>query len=164
MFAQLATSKWVWANNQVAAMTNSVMRTNYVSSSAGLLLAWLLLALLMLSGAATAGPNWRVEGNSQASEMAQVGGQCVRETDWMRRHHMELISHDRNLTVHQGVRTIDGSLAGCVNCHANKHEDGAAIPVTATQGPDGAQFCASCHLYTGVAMDCFACHSAVPNP
>lgn len=138
-----------------------MMRIQAARKPAQLLLA-LLLALL-LSGMAGAGPNWRVEGNSQASEMAQSGGQCVRETDWMRRHHMELISHDRNITVHQGVRTLDGSLAGCVSCHANKNGAGVPIPVTAMQGPGGTQFCAGCHEYTGVSMDCFTCHSDVPT-
>ena len=26
-----------------------------------------------------------------------------------------------------------------------------------------AQFCAGCHEYTGVTLDCFSCHSSTPN-
>ena len=121
-----------------------------------------LVSLLMIS-TAYAGKNWRAEGNSKASQMAQTGGVCVRETGDMRRNHMELIQHDRDVTVHQGIRTLDGSLKGCVNCHANKQESGEYVPVTAMSGPGGSQFCASCHAYTSVSLDCFQCHSTVPT-
>jgi len=36
-----------------------------------------------------------------------------------RRNHMELIRHQRDLTVHEGIRTTRHSLANCVNCHAD---------------------------------------------
>lgn len=128
-----------------------------------LALVWGLLVSLVLVGIAQAGPNWRNEGNSQASQMAQNGESCVRETPWMRRNHMDLLQHDRDVTVHQGIRTLDGSLKECVSCHVNKGDDGKHVPVTAMQGPSGSQFCAGCHAYTGVALDCFQCHSNVPT-
>jgi hypothetical protein len=121
-----------------------------------------LVSLLMIS-TANAGKNWRAEGNSKASQMAQNQEMCVRDTDFMRRNHMELIQHDRDVTVHQGIRTLDGSLKECVTCHANKHESGEFVPVTAMSGPGGSQFCASCHAYTSVSLDCFQCHSTVPT-
>lgn len=105
-------------------------------------------------GAAQADPNWRENGTSKA---AVEGGQCVRETSWMRRNHMALIKHDRELTVVEGVRTIDGSLAGCVACHANRDASGGFIPVEAED-----QFCAGCHEYTATTLDCFQCHATVP--
>jgi hypothetical protein len=116
---------------------------------------WLLAgALFALAGAALADPNWRENGNSRA---AVEGGQCVRPTDWMRRNHMDLIKHDRTVTVHQGVRTVDGSLAACVECHANKDPQGQPVPIDAP-----GEFCAGCHEFTGTTMDCFSCHATVP--
>ena len=119
-------------------------------------LIWMLLAVaIVFANAAGADPMWRQNGNSKA---ATEGGQCVRPTDWMRRNHMKLVKHDRDVTVHDGVRTIDGSLSECVACHVNKDTAGAAVPVN---GPD--QFCAGCHEYTGTSLDCFSCHSTVPR-
>jgi hypothetical protein len=112
------------------------------------------VALAFVAGAASADPNWRENGTSKA---ALEGGQCVRETGWMRRNHMALIKHDRDLTVVDGIRTIDGSLAECVACHANRDESGAFVPVTSED-----QFCAACHEFTGTTMDCFMCHATVP--
>lgn len=114
----------------------------------------LLTLLLILCGQVVADPNWRENGSSRA---AVEGGQCVRETAWMRRNHMELLKHDRDITVHQGVRTIDGSLSGCIACHANRDGD-RYLAVNAED-----QFCAGCHTFAGVRMDCFTCHTAVPN-
>lgn len=90
--------------------------------------------------------------------MARSGGQCVRPTDEIRRSHMALLKHDRDLTVVDGIRTIDGSLSGCIACHANKDSHGAFIAVNAED-----EFCAGCHEYTGVALNCFQCHATVPT-
>ncbi len=118
-------------------------------------LPWLLAgALIALAGVANADKNWRENGSSRA---AVAGGQCVRPTDWMRRNHMDLIKHDRTLTVHQGIRTLDGSLAACIDCHANKSDQDGHVPVTAP-----GEFCAGCHEFTGTTLDCFSCHSTVP--
>lgn len=112
-------------------------------------------AVTVLAGIAQADENWKQNSNSKAATEAQA---CVKETPWMRRNHMDLIKHDRNITVHQGVRTIKGSLKGCVACHANKDEQGAYIPVV-----DSEQFCADCHQAAGVTLDCFSCHKTVPE-
>jgi hypothetical protein len=121
---------------------------------------WLWLsagALLVLAATVSADPNWRQNGNSQAAHSAREGGQCVRETKWMRRNHMALIKHDRTVTVHQGVRTVDGSLAECVACHVNKDEHDKYVAINSSD-----EFCAGCHEFTGVTMDCFSCHATVP--
>lgn len=119
-------------------------------------LIWMsLVVAISFATAAVADPMWRENGNSKA---ATEGGQCVRPTDWMRRNHMQLVKHDRDVTVHDGVRTVDGSLSECVACHANKDSTGTPVSVN---GPD--QFCAGCHEYTGTSLDCFLCHSTVPR-
>jgi len=81
---------------------------------------------------------------------------CVRETGFMRRNHMELIKHQRDVTVYQGIRNTTDSLANCVDCHVG-YDQHRPVPVYA----DG-QFCRACHEFAAVGMDCFGCHSAVP--
>ena len=44
----------------------------------------------------------------------------------MRRNHMELIKHQRDATVHDGIRGTKHSLAGCIDCHVVPRADGAA--------------------------------------
>jgi hypothetical protein len=78
------------------------------------------------------------------------GEQCVEPTDDMRRNHMKYILHQRDKTMHQGIRTTKHSFKHCVDCHAD--------PATnSVQGQDG--FCSSCHEYASVKIDCFTCHT-----
>jgi hypothetical protein len=88
---------------------------------------------------------------------ATTGERCVEPTDVMRRNHMRFLMHQRDDTVHSGIRGAKHSLVGCIGCHAQKDAAGAAIPVNA-QG----QFCESCHGFAGVSLDCFECHAGVP--
>jgi hypothetical protein len=81
-------------------------------------------------------------------------GQCVEDTQFMLRNHMELLKHHRDLTVHKGVRTTQHSLANCVACHASK-ETGRV-----TGSKDA--FCESCHRFAAVTLDCFECHADRP--
>ncbi len=88
---------------------------------------------------------------------ASKGEQCVEPTDVMRREHMRFLRHQRDDTVHAGIRGAKHSLVGCIDCHAQRDSRGVAIPVNAE-----GQFCASCHRFAGVRMDCFECHATVP--
>lgn len=83
---------------------------------------------------------------------------CVAPIAEIRRDHMVYLQHDRVETVRNGVRDLDYSLAGCIDCHAAKDDKGNYQPVDA-QG----QFCASCHDYVAVAPACFQCHSSKPE-
>ena len=85
---------------------------------------------------------------------AGTGDRCVENTPFMRRNHMELLQHHRDLTVREGIRTTQHSLANCVTCHASKKTG----RVTGAEG-----FCSSCHSYAGVAPDCFECHADRPK-
>jgi len=78
------------------------------------------------------------------------GEKCVAPTDEMRRNHMEKILHQRDETMHEGIRTKQYSLKNCVNCHADPKTNSVL-------GKDG--FCQSCHQYAAVSIDCFSCHS-----
>ena len=86
-----------------------------------------------------------------------AGESCVEPTDIMRRLHMQFLMHQRDDTVHGGIRGAKHSLVGCIECHAQTDTRGAAIPVNAE-----GQFCESCHSFAGVRMDCFECHATVP--
>jgi hypothetical protein len=83
--------------------------------------------------------------------------ECVQPEEEMRRNHMEYILHQRDETMHLGVRTRQYSLEECINCHATKDASGEWIRVS-----DPRHFCATCHTYASVKIDCFQCHSDVP--
>lgn len=82
-------------------------------------------------------------------------GECVAPVDEMRRNHMLMLQHDRDTTVHQGIRKVRASLKGCVDCHASS-KTGSVIA-------SKDDFCASCHAYAGVKLDCFGCHASSPK-
>lgn len=74
-------------------------------------------------------------------------GNCVKDVEWMRANHMNLLKTERENAVRDGVRTQDHSLKNCFTCH--KHKD---------------KFCDQCHNYAGVNPGCFSnvggCHYA----
>jgi hypothetical protein len=84
--------------------------------------------------------------------------ECVEPEEEMRKNHMNYILHQRDKTMHEGIRTRQHSLEECVNCHTAKDEQGEYIPVN---GQD--QFCSSCHTYASVSIDCFQCHATKPE-
>jgi hypothetical protein len=92
------------------------------------------------------------------SIMKGKGEACVADTDYMRRNHMTELDHQRDETMHRGVRTKKFSLKECVACHAAPAPAGGYMPVNAP-----GQFCRSCHDYAAVSMDCFQCHAARPG-
>jgi hypothetical protein len=87
-------------------------------------------------------------------EPARAGSQCVAEPAFMRRNHMDLLTHQRNDTVRAGLRSGQFSLRACIACHASGATGSVAASAT--------NFCVSCHSYAAVKIDCFECHSARP--
>jgi predicted CXXCH cytochrome family protein len=86
------------------------------------------------------------------------GEQCVEDTGFMRKNHMELLLHQRDETMYKGIRTKKHSLKNCFTCHVVKGADNK--PVTA-KNPK--HFCRECHDYAAVKVDCFQCHASVPG-
>ena len=86
------------------------------------------------------------------------GEKCVAETAYMRRFHMTELRHQRDETTHRGIRTTRFSLKECVACHATTGADGQPVSVNAP-----GQFCASCHEFAAVTIDCFQCHASKPE-
>ena len=81
-------------------------------------------------------------------------GKCVEDTATMRREHPDMLKHQRDLTMHEGIRTRTHSLKVCVACHASP-KTGSVL------GQNG--FCQSCHEYASVRIDCFNCHASKPR-
>ncbi len=88
---------------------------------------------------------------------AAKGEQCVEPTDVMRRRHMQFILHQRDRTVHEGIRTEKHRFVNCINCHVQARADGSYPRQT-----DADHFCESCHRFSSVNMDCFQCHADRP--
>ena len=78
------------------------------------------------------------------------GEKCVAPVEEMRRNHMKMLLHQRDRTVHQGLRETRSSIKGCIDCHASE-KTGSVL------GKEG--FCSSCHTYASVKIDCFECHT-----
>jgi hypothetical protein len=111
----------------------------------------LTLVLLIATGAAMAAePDGRTP--QPAIERATAGTQCIAAPDVMRRDHSSMLKHQRDETVHRGVREARSSLKACIGCHASAATGSVALAKT--------DFCSSCHSYAAVQIDCFECHSS----
>ena len=86
------------------------------------------------------------------------GDACVADTDFMRRNHMTVLNHQRDDTVHDGIRTKQFSLKECIACHAVPGEDARPVSIESPK-----HFCRTCHDYAAVKVDCFECHASRPE-
>ena len=83
---------------------------------------------------------------------------CIQPEDEMRRNHMNYILHERDETMHEGVRNEPGSLSACIDCHVEKNEKGEIAGIDTSE-----HFCNGCHEYVSVQIDCFQCHADRPQ-
>lgn len=127
-------------------MATAVVRAGLVA----VVLVWALLAQAVLAADAK---SYVLDG-SKASALES----CVEPTNVMRRSHMEFIKHQRDNTVHGGIRSSRHSLVGCVDCHIRTGDQGEPVPIHQRQ-----EFCGACHAFTAVNMNCFDCHASVPR-
>ena len=101
-----------------------------------------------------------------------VATQCIAPPDQIRRTHPDLLKHQRDLTVRQGIRGEPASLKACIGCHAapeyrevtralteRLQHAGAVIDPSRFSDDQGAAFCQTCHAYAAVKLDCFECHA-----
>lgn len=88
-----------------------------------------------------------------------LGDSCVKDTDFMRRNHMDMLKHQRDETMLKGIRVEQYSLKECISCHAVNGPDSIPVTVASPQ-----HFCRSCHDYAAVSIDCFQCHASRPEP
>jgi hypothetical protein len=117
-----------------------------------------LLALTVMAGLpaiAWAGGNSLLPVVPEAQDRYSATQGCVEPTADMRRNHMEYILHQRDETMHRGIRTKQYSLEECINCHVSDAPD-------APRYSSEEHFCNSCHSYAAVRIDCFQCHADRP--
>lgn len=86
------------------------------------------------------------------------GKHCIRPTAFMRRYHMTMLLHQREVTVRQGVLGSDFSIEKSITCHVVKGADGKPVTFASPK-----HFCNSCHSYVAVKIDCFDCHASTPD-
>lgn len=125
------------------------MKRNGIGASAGHVARAICLLALLLPVLAAASD--RVPKPAIAIDKP---GRCVEDTATMRREHPDMLKHQRDLTMHDGIRTRQHSLKECVGCHASA-KTGSVL------GEKG--FCQSCHDYASVRIDCFSCHASGPK-
>ncbi len=87
----------------------------------------------------------------ELSPKAKEAKVCVREKDYMRSNHMQLLDNWRHTVVRDDVRYYKSPLNDkiyymslqqtCMECHSNK-----------------SKFCDSCHNYFGLVPYCWDCH------
>lgn len=94
-------------------------------------------------------PAVAVAGAPQPTVKIENPGQCIAPAEEMRRNHMEMLKHQRDRTMRQGIRGEKASLNECISCHASKSTGSVT-------GQDG--FCQECHSYAAVKLDCWDCH------
>ncbi len=83
--------------------------------------------------------------------LAKAKGECIRNVEWMKANHMELLKQWRDERMRTGQiyykspdtgKTYIISIDTCFECHKSK-----------------AEFCDKCHEYSGVNKPyCFGCH------
>ncbi len=83
---------------------------------------------------------------------------CVEPVAVMRKRHFEFILDHRDDTVVEGIRTKQYSLTGCIDCHITPNADGKYARYA-----EETHFCASCHQFAAVTIDCFQCHADRPK-
>lgn len=116
---------------------------------------WVVVGLIIALAILTV-PFWYTLAAGQAGPRPELelpeGGQCVRDTEYMRASHMDLLNHWRDEVVRQGDTTpveVNGrqfrkSLTECcLQCHTSRQN-----------------FCKRCHDYANVRPPCWDCHVA----
>ena len=121
---------------------------------------YLVIGGLIIFGIIVAFPLWYNKGkNAPAPELiltqkAKAAKNCVKDTDYMKKEHMQLLDIWRTKVVRNGMRIYENengkkyvmSLTNtCLDCHSNKTE-----------------FCDRCHNYASVTPYCWDCH--IDNP
>ncbi len=118
------------------------------------LLALILTAIGVVGAYAASDGGKKVSTLGPTIVKAYKGQQCIEPVGAMRRLHGQYLYHQRDETLRQGIRGKKYSLRGCIECHAvpdPKYKDKEVRSVE--------PFCASCHKFTAITIDCFTCHT-----
>ena len=91
-------------------------------------------------------------------EPSDESKKCIHPEDEMRRNHMNYILHERDETMHEGIRGEPEGLANCIDCHVEPDDKGEIAGIDSKE-----HFCNGCHQYASVQIDCFQCHADRPQ-
>lgn len=83
---------------------------------------------------------------------------CVEPIATIRRFHGQYLKHQRDETMHWGIRSSKYNLVECISCHVTPNSEGKYPGINTSE-----HFCGSCHNYAAVTIDCFQCHASVPE-
>ncbi|TWI63955.1 putative sulfite reductase-associated electron transfer protein DsrJ [Desulfobotulus alkaliphilus] len=118
-----------------------------------------LAGLLVLAVLITL-PFWLNAGKSGAApeiviaEAAKKAGNCVESKEWMAANHMALLDQWRDVVVREGKHIYVSESGQEFNMSLSSGENSCLGCHTST-----AEFCDSCHDYTGVGtLYCWECH------
>ena len=115
---------------------------------------FLKILLVVFTGIAVLpAPALAGEGGRTAKPVIEIAnpGKCIAPVGEMRRNHMDMLKHQRDRTMRQGIRGEPASLNACIECHASK-KTGSVLG-------SNDNFCQGCHSYAAVKLDCFECHT-----
>lgn len=120
----------------------------------------LLLPLVLMLAAGMSARNLAAEDRSSLwpDIPKATGAPHAEGNEYWRKHHMEMMRHDRDLTMRDGDRQIAASLKGCFDCHTVRDASGATLTYASEK-----HFCRSCHDFAAVKVDCFTCHRSTPD-
>ena len=121
-------------------------------------LIYVLIGFTLLSTSAIVGTAQAETPFPTVHEPSDESLKCIQPEDEMRRNHMNYILHERDETVHEGVRNEPGSLAACIDCHVEPDDKGEIAGIESEE-----HFCNACHQYASVQIDCFQCHADRPQ-
>ncbi len=121
-------------------------------------LIYVLTGLMLISTAAFVGTVQAETPFPTINEPSDESKKCIHPEDEMRRNHMKYILHERDETMHEGIRDEPESLANCINCHVEPDSSGEIAGIDSSE-----HFCNACHQYAAVQIDCFQCHADRPQ-
>lgn len=135
------------------------MKIHHLLNTLGQLGISVLLSMAVYADEPTSSERVPIPHPPQAKQHFSADQACVEPIDIIRRNHGHFLKHQRDDTMHQGIRTQQHSLVECIDCHVTSDVQGNYPDIK-----EGAEhFCRSCHVYAAVTIDCFQCHASKPE-
>jgi hypothetical protein len=135
------------------------MKIRYLLNTLGQLGIGILFSLAVQADEPVTSQHVPIPDPPEAKQHFSAEQACVEPIDIIRRNHGKFLKHQRDQTMHHGVRTSQHSLVECINCHVTPDDQGNYPSVH-----EGTKhFCRSCHAYAAVTIDCFQCHASKPE-
>jgi hypothetical protein len=118
------------------------MKTNNKTEVIIMGLSILVVLLPLVYGVVHAATNGTVDGEAFLEKPDPKHKECIKDTEYMRSNHMDLLNMSRDGTVREGKKP-QVKLNDCWECHTSKE-----------------RFCDRCHVAVSLRLKCFTCHYA----